>query len=211
MTAPIIKLSQLAQAESLTGTEAVPVVQDGQTRKTTAAELIPVPVQKFVFDTVNDTPPELGEMAWNATDQTVDIGLIGNVVLQLGQETLVKIKADANIQDGQLVMITGADGNSGRLRGNLVNGGDSATKAFRVIGIATMDIPANQEGFVTSFGVVRGVPTNGANVGESWQAGDLLYPHPTIAGGLTKGTPKLDIPIAIVLFAGASGSLFVRR
>ena len=211
MTAPIIKLSQLPQAASLTGTEAVPVVQNGQTRKTTAAELIPVPVQKLVFNTANDTQPALGEMAWNATDKTVDIGLAGNVVLQLGQEALVKIKADSTIQDGQLIMLTGADGNSGRLRGAPANGGDPQTKAFRMLGVATMDIAANQEGFVTAFGVVRGVPTNGGNVGESWDAGDVLYPHPTIAGGLTNGTPTLDIPIAIVLFAGASGSLFVRR
>lgn len=63
MTAPIIKLSQLAAASALTGAEAVPVVQGGVTKKTTSAALIPVPVTKFVFDTSNTTMPAAGEMA----------------------------------------------------------------------------------------------------------------------------------------------------
>ena len=115
MTAPIIKLSQLAAATDLTGAEAVPVVQGGVTKKTTAADLIPIPVTKFVFDTANNTQPAAGEMAWNAIDATVDIGLSGDVVLQLGQEMLMHVKAGSAILNGQLVMATGSDGNSGRI------------------------------------------------------------------------------------------------
>jgi hypothetical protein len=53
--------------------------------------------------------------------------------------------------------------------------------------------------------------TTGAGVSETWANGDVLYPHPTIAGGLTKGTHVLDLPIAFVLNAAANGSIFVRR
>jgi hypothetical protein len=210
MTAPIVKLSQLGAASPLTGSEAVPVVQGGVTKRTTAADLIPVPVTKFVFDTTNNVPPTEGEMAWNADDKTVDVGLSGGVVLQLGQEMLMKVRADENLTDGQLIMATGSDGNSGRIRAAKADG-TGAVDAMFVIGVATQNINSGKDGFVTTFGVVSGVNTTGASVGESWAAGDVLYPHPTILGGLTKGVPVLNLPVALVLFAGNNGSLFVRR
>jgi hypothetical protein len=210
MTAPIVKLSQLAAATALTGAETVPVVQGGITKRTTSADLIPVPVEKFVFDTTVEDPPDFGEMAWNSEDMTVDVGLSGGVVLQLGQETLMKVKADEALAPGQLIMATGADGNSGRIRAAKANGTGSVSAIF-VIGIATQAIAAEAFGFVTTFGVLRGINTTGAAVSETWANGDVLYPHPTIPGALTKGTHVLDLPIAIVLFAGNNGSIFVRR
>lgn len=208
MTAPILKLSQLTAASALTGTEAVPVVQGGVTKRTTSAALIPIPVSKFVFDMTNNTAPADGEMAWNATDKTVDIGLPGGVTLQVGQELHMLVKAGANITNGQCIMATGSDGNSGRITAAPAT---SAVDGMFVIGIATQSIASGQTGYITTFGVVRGIDTDGSTVGETWAAGDVLYPHPTIAGGLTKGAHTINIPIALVLFAGNNGSLFVRR
>ena len=210
MTAPIIKLSQLGAASALTGSEALPVVQGGVTKKTTAADLLPVPVQKFVFNTANVTQPAAGEMAWNADDDTVDIGLPGGVTLQLGQEMLMHVKATSAITNGQCIMATGADGNSGRINAAPANGSGAVSGIF-IVGVATMNIAANQIGFVTTFGVVRNVNTSGSTVSETWLDGDVLYPHPTILGGLTKGAHTLDIPVALVLKASNNGSLFVRR
>ena len=208
MTAPIIKLSQLSAASALTGTESVPVVQGGVTKRTTSAELIPVPVSKFVFDTSNTTIPGEGEMAWNADDMTVDIGLPGDVTLQVGQEIHMRVRASAEITEGQLVMATGSTGNSGRIT---AAPSSTTTNAMFIIGVATMDIPNNTDGFVTSFGAVRNIDTDGSVVGETWAAGDVLYPHPTIDGGLTNGTHTIDLPIGFVLFSGNNGSIFVRR
>lgn len=208
MTAPIIKLSQLAAASALTGSEAVPVVQGGVTKKTTTAELIPVPVTKIVFDMSSSAEPAAGEMAWNATDKTVDIGLPGGVTLQVGQELHMLVKAESAITNGQLVMATGSDGNSGRITAAPAT---SAVDGIFIIGIATQSISSGQTGYITTFGVVRDIDTDGSTVGETWAAGDVLYPHPTIAGGLTKGAHTLGIPIALVLFANNNGSIFVRR
>jgi hypothetical protein len=208
MTAPIIKLSQLSAASALTGTEAVPVVQGGVTKKTTTAQLIPIPVTKFVFDTANDIQPGEGEMAWNADDKTVDIGLPGGVTLQVGQELHMLVKASSTITNGQCIMATGSDGNSGRITAAPATSG---IDGMFVIGVATQNISSGQTGYVTTFGVVRGIDTDGSVVGETWVNGDVLYPHPTIAGGLTKGAHTINIPIALVLFAGNNGSLFVRR
>lgn len=210
MTAPIIKISQLGAASALSGAEAVPVVQGGVTKRTTAAELIPIPVDKFTFNTANITPPAVGEMAWNANDKTVDIGLPGDVTLQLGQEMHMLCKANVNIANGQLVMAAGSDGNSGRINVSPTDG-SGAVSAIFVVGVATQPITAGQTGFITTFGAVRNVDADGSVVGETWAAGDVLYPHPTIAGALTKGTRVLDLPVAMVLFAGNNGTLFVRR
>jgi hypothetical protein len=210
MTAPIVKLSQLAAATALTGAETVPVVQGGVTKRTTSADLIPIPVEKFTFDTTVQDPPAFGEMSWNSEDMTVDVGLSGGVVLQLGQETLMKVVADEALSPGQLIMATGADGNSGRIRAGKANGTGAVSEIF-VIGIATQSIAQNAQGFVTTFGILKGINTTGAAVSETWQNGDVLYPHPTILGALTKGTRNLELPIAIVLFAGNNGSIFVRR
>jgi hypothetical protein len=208
MTAPIIKLSQLSAASALTGAEAVPVVQGGSTKRTTTAALIPIPVTKFVFDTTNNTAPADGEMAWNSTDKTVDIGLPGGITLQVGQELHMLVKASSAITNGQCIMATGSDGNSGRITAAPAT---SAVDGMFIIGIATQNISNNQTGYITTFGVVRGIDTDGSGVGETWAAGDVLYPHPTITGGLTKGSHTINIPIALVLFAGNNGSLFVRR
>lgn len=208
MTAPIIKLSQLTAATALTGTEAVPIVQGGVTKRTTSAELIPVPVQKLVFNTSNTTIPGEGEMAWNADDMTVDIGLPGDVTLQVGQEMHMRVKASAAITEGQLIMATGSDGNSGRIT---AAPSSTTTNAMFIIGVATMNIASGQSGFVTTFGIVRGIDADGSVVGETWAAGDVLYPHPTIAGRMTKGAHTIDLPIGFVLFAGNNGSIFVRR
>lgn len=186
------------------------MVQGGVTKKATAAQLLPVPVEKFVFNTANTTAPASGEMAWNADDGTVDIGLANGSVLQLGQETLLHVKATTALGNGVLCMATGADGNSGRIKAAPADG-TGATPGIYVVGVATQAIGSGQIGFVTHFGVVRDINTTGAAVGESWAAGDVLYPHPTIAGALTKGAHVLDIPVAMVLFAGNNGKLFVRR
>lgn len=208
MTAPIVKLSQLTAAAALTGTEAVPVVQGGVTVRTTSADLIPIPVNKFVFNTDNTDTPSVGEMNWNSTDMTVDIGLPGDVTLQLGQETHIRVRASAAITNGQLVMATGSTGNSGRIT---AAPSSPSTNPMFILGVATMDMANNEDGFVTAFGAVRGIDTDGSVVGENWVNGDVLYPHPTIAGRLTKGAHTIDLPIGFVLFAGNNGSIFVRR
>ena len=77
----------------------------------------------------------------------------------------------------------------------------------------TEDIPAFEKGFVTEFGLVRGIDTTGTQYGETWQEGDILYASPTTLGGLTKfrpSSPNLAILSAIVISATSSGSIFVR-
>ena len=164
------------------------------------------------FNIANTTPPTIGQLAWNQDEQTLDLGL-GNVTLQVGQETQVPVvnKTANTIPNGHVVMSTGTLGNSGRITialANVVQG-----EAMHLVGITTTDIPAGTQGVVTVFGKVRAIDTTGAAYGETWVDGDILYVKPNNAGALTKVVPtdtEIKVPIATVIKAHTNGSIFVR-
>lgn len=152
-------------------------------------------------------------LGWNDGDGTLDVGMgYDGVTQQVGLETYYRIKASATITNGQLVMFDGSVGASGVLKGKPSTG---LTSGQLVMGVATMDIPNNDFGYVTAFGLVRGIDTTGSSVGETWADGDLLYYNPSYAGGLTKviptaPTPKVICAAVVNAGPGGSGSLFVR-
>ena len=126
------------------------------------------------------------------------------VTQQIGLEQYFRIKASAAITDGQCVMFTGAVGASGVLKGAPATG---VTNPNYIMGVATMDIANNGFGYVTSFGLVRGIDTTGSSVGETWADGDILYYNPAYVGGLTNVEPIAPLPkvvVASVVNAGRS-------
>lgn len=154
-----------------------------------------------------------GQIAWNSGDGCLDIGMgYDGVVLQTGLEMVYRIKASAAITDGQCVMFTGSVGASGVLEGAPSSTG--LTEGQYIMGIATMDIANNDFGYVTAFGLVRGIDTTGTSVGETWADGDILYYNTSYTGGLTNVLPTTGavVIVASVVNAGpgGSGSLFVR-
>lgn len=164
------------------------------------------------FNIANITPPSKGQLAWNQDEQTLDLGL-GNVTLQVGQETQVPVVNNTanTIPNGHVVMSTGTLGNSGRITIALAN--VAPGEAMRLVGITTTDIPAGAQGVVTVFGKVRAIDTTGATYGETWVDGDILYVKPNNAGALTKVVPtdtEIKVPIATVIKAHTNGTIFVR-
>lgn len=165
---------------------------------------------KIGFDMANVTAPSTGQFAWNQDEGTLDLGLSGST-LQLGQEFLVKVRASTNITNGQVVMVNGTVGNSGRIL--VVPHDGTKANAKRVLGVATSDITSGADGFITVFGKVRSINTTGSLVGETWVDGDVLYIKPNDSGNLTKIVPtdsELSIPIAYVIHAHNAGTLFIR-
>lgn len=153
---------------------------------------------------------------WNQDDGTMDVGLYGGSVLQVGQETMYYAKntSGATIANGTPVMFTGTIGASGKLTFGLAVA-DGSVLADYMMGVATQDIANNAFGYVTSFGLVRGFNTTGAPYGEVWADGDLLYFDPATPGTWTNvqpQAPNIDVPVAVVVNAGSggSGSIFVR-
>lgn len=170
-------------------------------------------VDSILFDTTAGVTVGAGRIAWNADDGTINIGMgYDAVTQQVGLEQYFRIKATAAITDGQCVMFTGSVGASGVLTGSPATG---VTNPQYIMGVATMDIANNGFGYVTSFGIVRGIDTTGTSVGETWVDGDVLYYNPSYAGGLTKTpptapTPKVVVASVVNAGSGGSGSLFVR-
>lgn len=153
---------------------------------------------------------------WNQDDGTLDVGLYGGSVLQVGQELMYYAKntSGALIANGTPVMFTGTVGSSGKLTFGLAIA-DGSVLADYMMGVTTQDIADNAFGYVTSFGLVRGFNTTGAPYGEVWTDGDLLYFDPATPGTWTNVAPQapnIDVPVAVVVNAGSggSGSIFVR-
>lgn len=167
--------------------------------------------------------PEIGphvskerRVQWNRDDGTMDVGLYGGSVLQVGQEIhyYAKNTSGATIVNGSPVMFTGTVGASGKLTFGLAVADGSVPSEY-MMGAVTQDVANNAFGYITSFGLVRGFNTTGAPVGEVWADGDLLYFDPATPGTWTKfkpTAPNLTVPVAVVVNAasGGAGSIFMR-
>jgi hypothetical protein len=124
----------------------------------------------------------------------------------------VKNQTGSTISNGQVVQFSGSLGNSGRLLIALARA-DTTSEAKYIMGVATEEIADGADGFVTAFGKIRGIDTDGSVCSETWNDGDILYLSATTAGCLTvtpPSEPSLRIPIAAVVHAADNGTLFVR-
>lgn len=154
-----------------------------------------------------------GVLTWNSDEGTLDIDTGTGVIIQAGQENnrVVRNGTGNTIVNGTVVMVTGTIGNSGRLVVAPASG--VVGTAMRIYGIATQDMLAGQDGYVTTDGKVRNINTTGNTVGEVWADGDILYVKPNDNGNLTKVIPtygQLKMPVANVIHAHTNGTLEVR-
>jgi len=173
---------------------------------------------KISFNTATTDVGGVGQLKWNNNDGTLDLGLKGgNVNLQIGQENVIRVHNFTSppilLQevDYQAVIVGGAV--SGKLAVKLAQA-NSEINSFATIGIVTEDIGYDTEGFITTYGLVRGINTTGFLQGETWIDGDVLYLSPFVSGGITKVkpiSPNSIITVGYVAFANStSGSIFVK-
>ena len=143
-----------------------------------------------------------GQLAWNATERTLDLGLGSDVTLQVGQEQLMGVQNNtgSTITNLTVCMYAGSIGNSGNFRVAPFSG----TDVKKLVGVATEDILDGGVGFVTTFGKIRGVDT------RAWPVGAILYLGSN--GSLTSTVPTsgLKVAIAVVLSSNVNGTIFVR-
>jgi len=169
------------------------------------------------FNTTNsEIPVDAGTMSWNDADGTADLKLKGgNVTLQIGQEEVVRIvnKTGDDLLEAnyQAVYISGAQGQ--RLKVDLALAVTDATSAG-TLGLVTEDINNNQEGFITTSGLINKIDTTGDLQGETWADGDILYLSPTIAGQITNVKPLAPdhtVIMGFVVYAHANnGKIYVK-
>jgi hypothetical protein len=129
---------------------------------------------------------------------------------------LVRNNTGTTIAKGTLVAATGAEP-SGRIDVAPFEVTGLQDSELRVMGIATANIASGVNGTVMSFGTLTGLDTRGTvesalAVGdEDWDAGDILYAHPTVDGKLTKLRPKHDLAVAFITVSHASsGQIAIR-
>jgi hypothetical protein len=127
-----------------------------------------------------------------------------DVTLQLGQEIWARARntTGTTIADGAPVYVSGALGNKPLISLAVATSGTELE--HYVLGLATHSIEDVSNGFVTSFGIVRGLNTTGTPVSETWVTGDELYLSPTTAGILTNikpNSPDFVVLIGVVLYA----------
>lgn len=168
------------------------------------------------FNTTATTPTrKTGRLYWDNAEgnQTLSLCMAGtNAIQQIGEEIYYRVKASSAITEGQVVMFTGTLGASGVLTAAPATGLTADTASY-VMGIATENIANNAFGYITQFGLIRGINTTGG--AEAWVDGQILYLNPAVAGGLTKTVPtapnpKVQVCAVVNAGAGSSGSLFVR-
>jgi hypothetical protein len=134
-----------------------------------------------------------GELAWNNTDGTLDLGLKGgNTISNLGQHiharVVNKVTPNQTLTKAgyKAVKISGAQGQ--RLAVELAQGNNDANSAD-TIGLVCETIATNQEGFIVCVGQIIGINTTGSLQSETWVDGDVLYLSPTTAGQITNIKP----------------------
>lgn len=144
------------------------------------------PIDSLAFNLADETPATgIGVVRWNDTDGTLEFGLKGdNVVLQVGQESVHRVlnhNTGITFLNGYVGKVIGAQGNRISVDYALA---DSDTNSMTVLGVFTEDIPNNQEGYITTEGLVRGLDTS------SYPEGAVLWLSPTTPGLVTATKPS---------------------
>lgn len=158
------------------------------------------------FDTTPGTlPTAAGSMYWDTGNSTPTIVLNANTDLQLGQENIALVYngTGSTIAKGSVVAVNGAQGQRPRV---VLADADSEPLSQNTLGITTEAIANGAEGFVCTFGLVRGVNTAGLT------AGLPIYLSST-AGAFTQTEPTAPVHTVMLGYAifinASSGELFV--
>lgn len=127
-----------------------------------------------------------------------------DVILNLGQEQFVLAtnKTGSQINNGQVVYIDSAIGSKPTVA-LADNTSDSSSR--KIIGVATHDIPNNNDGFITTFGLVRELNTNSYDIGdELW-----LSSTPGAMSNVQDPSPAHAVKIGTVLFKDSSAGIIL--
>jgi hypothetical protein len=143
------------------------------------------------FETTLGHSVGVGELAWNNTDGTLDLGLQGGLKNKLGQQLVVKARNTSGslIAKGSVVKVVGVAG--GFVGINLAQA-DSVANSETTFGIVAEDIADTSNGFVAINGIIHGLNTN------AFTEGDILYLSTTSAGAITNVKPASPNYIVVV-------------
>jgi hypothetical protein len=157
-----------------------------------------------------DTTPEAsstatGTMYWDSGDGLPKVILNPNVEIGVGQTqvALVKNATGSAIDKGKVVYINGAQGQRPTIA---LADADAETTSSKTLGLTSESIADGAEGFVTTFGVLRGVDTFGLTEGSAlWLS--------STAGGYQTSIPAEPAHLVFVGYVvkahATAGEIFV--
>ena len=165
-------------------------------------------VDKLRFDLGAGEDPGTGELAWNPDEGTVALGKNG-IDHYIGQDTVVLCRNASDttpIPKGRGVMFAGTLGASGRLKvAPMV--ADGSVPGYVFFGITAQEIPADGDGYVATFGKIRGINTT------IYAEEAILWCDPANPGQFTitePTAPSLKLAVAAVISFKNNGTIFVR-
>ena len=135
-----------------------------------------------------------------------------DIGLQIGQEFYIRVynASNSTINNGTPVYASGVQGDRVKVwTASATPHYEHIATENHIIGLATHDISANSEGYVTELGIVRGI-----NVGTGWAAGDTIYVSSS-GGELTNIRPeypyeKIEVGILVRDSPLGNGFIFVK-
>ena len=158
------------------------------------------------FDTAATVTGAVGKLWYDNGDGSLVTRLKGNNVdLQVGQENVVLVYngSGSTITKGKVVAVSGAQGQRPSV---VLADADSEALSAPTLGVTAEDIANGAEGFVATFGVIRGIDTS------AFTAGDDVYLSQT-AGGFTATRPSAPAHTVflgwVVKVNASSGELFL--
>lgn len=162
-------------------------------------------VTNIDFDTAASLARSTGRLKWNSNDGCLEVGLEGSdVTQQIGQEVLVKVyNSNSTISNGDIVYVNGTSNGNPSVAKYIADG---SIDSSLVLGIATEEIAGTSTGYVSEFGLVRGLNT------LDYSVGDILYASPTTAGAFTKfkpSSPNVVVKIGIVVDSNATDGIIL--
>jgi hypothetical protein len=159
---------------------------------TTGAAVWAIQEYDFIgFDTAAAHSVGVGELAWNSTDGTLDLGLQGGLINRLGQQVVVKARNTSGslIAKGSVVKVVGVAGGFVGINLAQANNVANSETAF---GIVAEDIADSSNGFVGINGIIHGLNTN------AYTEGDILYLSTTTPGAITNVKPASPNYIVVI-------------
>lgn len=175
------------------------------------------PIRSVKFNTEGPIiEAEPGTLSWNDVEDCLNITHADGSTLQAGLENYIRVRNGTNgtLANGTVVRFSGVFVNNDYIAECVPHTADGTIPPLYTIGVLTNQLAVGEVGRATVLGYVRDLNTTGANVGEAWGPGDLLYVSPTVPGNMTKvkpTAPNIVVSVAAVLRAHATeGILLVR-
>jgi len=199
-----VTILQLPPAGAITGTEAVPIVQNGVTVQTTAAAISASPSQPYTYLTVTQTPQLANSRYVGATNGLVitdggaqglfNIGTTGALLSLVNSGTGFQVKTSSTAITGRSIVVSGAG--LSITDGNGIAGDPTITLAGQVLNLANLS--ANGLMVITTAGALSA--TSILNVVDQTAVfnADGTAGNPTIglaSNPIIPGTGSIFIPV----------------